>query len=157
MSCDAATKKGWRFESGQWIERSFLTNGLVIDGRPIFTRDEGGDTGVRFRDLDNDGGCELIVGNQHQNAVFAWSEQDNSWKKLAYNLPADTSIVDGQGRDAGLRFVDVTRMVTTTSCSRTKSGSHFTSLLQRPTNACFGRGWTARSLPANGVTPTRFR
>ena len=57
--------------------------------------------------MDNDGRCELIVGNPNQNAVFGWLEPEQTWKRLPYSLPAGTSIVDAQGRDAGLRFVDV--------------------------------------------------
>ena len=40
-------------------------------------------------------------------AVFKWSESERSWKKLAYALPRGTSIVDAEGRDAGIRFIDV--------------------------------------------------
>jgi len=62
---------------------------------------------VRLRDLDGDGICELIVGNASQNAVFRWLGVGRGWKRLTLTLPADTAIVDAQGRDAGLRFVDV--------------------------------------------------
>src|SRR2546427_248721 len=62
-------------------------------------------------DTDNtptaDGGCELIVGNESQSAVFSWSEADQRWKQLGYKLPEGAMIVDEQGRDAGLRFVDL--------------------------------------------------
>ena len=73
----------------------------------MLTAQNNRDTGVRLRDADNDGRCELIVGNPKQNAVFGWSETEQAWKKLAYALPAGTSIVDAEGRDSGLRFVDV--------------------------------------------------
>src|SRR5438445_3890293 len=65
------------------------------------------DRGVRLRDLDGDGDCELMVGNESQNAIFQWSADEKSWKRLPYSLPEQTAIVDAQGRDAGLRFVDV--------------------------------------------------
>ncbi len=39
--------------------------------------------------------------------VPSTNERTNGWRKLDYALPPGTSIVDAQGRDAGLRFVDV--------------------------------------------------
>ncbi len=91
----------WRFEAGAWKEDAALLSGL----EGIFTRQGGKDRGVRLRDATNDGTCELLVGNESQNAVYAWSE--NAWKRQSWTLPAGTSIVDAGGRDAGLRFVDV--------------------------------------------------
>jgi putative membrane-bound dehydrogenase-like protein len=91
----------WRFEGGAWKPDPALLAGL--DG--IFTRQGGRDRGVRLRDATNDGTCELIVGNDSQNAVFAWSE--GSWKRQPWALPPGTAIADAAGRDAGLRFVDV--------------------------------------------------
>jgi len=41
------------------------------------------DRGVRFRDLDGDGRCELLVGNETQNAIFRWSEEEKRWKRRA--------------------------------------------------------------------------
>src|SRR5439155_2541519 len=104
--------QAWSFDGAQWLEDASLINGLEIDGKPIFTamgdpaRGKR-DRGVRLRDLDHDGRCELIVGNESQNAAFSWSEEEESWKPLSYALPPNTSIVDAQGRDNGLRFVDI--------------------------------------------------
>jgi putative membrane-bound dehydrogenase-like protein len=107
-----AFSRAWTFEGAQWIEDAPLLDGLEVEGKPIFTaaRDPAGgmrDRGVRLRDLDRDGGCELIIGNESQNAAFAWSEAERSWKRLPYGLPGETSVVDGDGRDNGLRFVDI--------------------------------------------------
>ncbi len=97
----------WHFENGTWLEDKSLLNGLKLAGQPVLTSRDGTDRGVRLRDADNDGRCELLVGNETQNAVFGWFEAEHSWKKLAYSLPPGTSIVDAQGRDDGLRFVDI--------------------------------------------------
>src|SRR5207244_6558359 len=97
----------WDFEGEKWIEAKALQGGLDLNGEPVLTSRNARDRGVRLRDLDNDGRCELLVGNETQNAVFGWSEPEKSWKKLAYSLPPGTSIVDAEGRDNGLRFVDV--------------------------------------------------
>jgi len=46
----------------------------------------------------------LIVGNPQQHAVFAY--RSSGWQRLPFRLPEGTTIVDAEGRDAGLRFVD---------------------------------------------------
>jgi len=97
----------WRFENGMWAEDKALLSGLNLDGQPVLSLANNRDRGLRLHDADNDGVCELIVGNETQNAVFGWSDVQKSWKKLPYSLPRGTSIVDAQGRDNGLRFVDV--------------------------------------------------
>ncbi|PYM16818.1 MAG: dehydrogenase, partial [Verrucomicrobia bacterium] len=109
---DQAVAKAWSFDGAEWIEDGPLLNGLVVDGKPVLTATGDPvrgkrDRGVRLRDLDHDGRCELIVGNESQNAAFSWSEEEESWKPLSYALPPNTSIVDAQGRDNGLRFVDI--------------------------------------------------
>ncbi len=95
----------WRFDGKRWIADPKGLDGLELDG-PIMTSEAGLDRGVRLRDLDGDGVCELIVGNERQNGAFAWCE-NCGWKKLPFALPAGTAVADAQGRDAGLRFVDV--------------------------------------------------
>ncbi len=63
---------GWYFDGGRWVEDRTLLAGLEVEGRPVFTAREGRDRGVRLRDLDGDGRCECIAGNDSQPAVFAW-------------------------------------------------------------------------------------
>ena len=101
------TADAWRFDGREWIADPALLNGLELDGQPIFTSRANRDRGVRLRDINNDGVCELIVGNESQNAVFTWYAGEKRWKKLPYVLPPGTSIVDAEGRDNGLRFIDV--------------------------------------------------
>lgn len=100
-------KGAWQFDGEKWVTNKWLLNGLELDGQPILTSTQTRDRGVRLRDIDGDGICELIVGNDSQNAAFKWSEQEKSWKKLPYALPKGASIVDSLGRDNGLRFVDL--------------------------------------------------
>jgi len=98
----------WHFDGAAWQADPQGLAGLEADG-PVLTSAGGRDRGVRLRDLDGDCICELVVGNPQQQAVFAWSPEQHRWSRLGWSLPKNTAIADGQGRDAGLRFVDVNR------------------------------------------------
>ena len=95
----------WHFEGKGWHHDRKGLDGFDIDG-PVPTSRKGCDTGVRLRDLDLDGVCELIVGNPAQQGVFRWSAKLHTWQRLPFSLPKETTIVDTTGRDAGFRFVD---------------------------------------------------
>ncbi|NOX56743.1 MAG: polysaccharide deacetylase family protein [Planctomycetes bacterium] len=95
----------WHFDGRDWQRDPNGLRGLDQNG-PILTALGGRDRGVRLRDCDGDGRCELLVGNPEQNAVFSWSTR-HGWQRLPFALPAGTRIVDPHGRDAGLRFVDI--------------------------------------------------
>lgn len=97
----------WIFNGDKWVEDKEVLNGLEIDGKPILFSEKGIDRGVRLRDLDRDGYCELIVGNDKQNAVFEFNITKNKWERLPFSLPAGTAFVDAKGRDLGLRFLDL--------------------------------------------------
>ncbi|HZR21230.1 MAG TPA: PVC-type heme-binding CxxCH protein [Verrucomicrobiae bacterium] len=102
-----AAKGAWSFDGNDWQEVGNFFNGLTLRGQPVLTSEDGRDRGVRLRDVDNDGECELVVGNESQNAVFKWSDSELVWKKLPLTLPEGTSIVNAAGRENGLRFVDL--------------------------------------------------
>ncbi|HEY1173642.1 MAG TPA: PVC-type heme-binding CxxCH protein [Verrucomicrobiae bacterium] len=99
--------KVYTFGEDSWVSEPALLTGLQVEGEAVFTKAKGVDRGVRFRDVDKDGSCELIVGNATQNAVFSWNEGKKTWERRDFNLPRETSIVDAQGKDNGLRFVDI--------------------------------------------------
>ena len=99
--------RAWQFDGRRWVEDQSLLNGLSLNGQPVLTSFDYRDRGVRFRDVNHDGRCECIVGNDQQSAIFSWTDAEQQWKKLSYALPPGTRLVDGEGRDAGLRFVDV--------------------------------------------------
>jgi putative membrane-bound dehydrogenase-like protein len=102
-----STAGAWHFSDGKWVQNDELLAGLELDGRKIVTSEKGRDRGVRLRDLDVDGGCELIVSNDIQQAVFTWSDAEKRWVKLPFALPKDTALVNAAGKDNGLRFVDL--------------------------------------------------
>jgi peptidoglycan/xylan/chitin deacetylase (PgdA/CDA1 family) len=96
----------WHYDGSQWVADPRGLAGLEANGR-IYTALAGRDRGVRLIDLDGDGVCELIVGNPDQQAVFRWLPEEHGWERLPFALPQRVSIVDGQGRDAGWRLVDL--------------------------------------------------
>jgi len=97
----------WTFTGQEWTATDALLAGLDVEGQPVTTSAGGRDRGVRLRDLDGDGACELIVGDPDHGAVFRWDSRHQRWRRLPFHLPEGTTIVDGEGRDAGLRFVDL--------------------------------------------------
>src|SRR5207237_49119 len=90
----------------KWVEQPDLLKGLEFD-KSILTSQDGRDRGVRCRDIDKDGLCEIMVGNDDQRGVLRWSEEKGSWLKLPFSLPSATNLVTGDGQDNGLRFVDL--------------------------------------------------
>ena len=103
----ADSQAAWVFHDNGWHEASNFFNGLTIKGNNVLTYEAGRDRGVRLRDIDNDGQCELLVANESQNALFKWSEAEGSWKRLPFALPEGVSIVGASGQDSGLRFIDL--------------------------------------------------
>ena len=94
----------WEWSGGKWRAAPELLKGLPAGFR---TDRAGADAGVRLRDFDRDGRCELLVSNAQQNAIYGWSEQAQSWHLLDFALPAGSALTDAQGRDNGLRFTDL--------------------------------------------------
>jgi putative membrane-bound dehydrogenase-like protein len=97
----------WRFGGNQWVKDPALARGLETAGASVLTSTARHDRGERLRDVDGDGRCELIIGNEKDSAVYAWAPKEERWRKLPYALPAGTAFVDKEGRDAGLRQFDL--------------------------------------------------
>ena len=97
----------WHFVEGRWQRDNAMLAGLEINGQPIATHRADRDLGVRLRDLDGDGDCELIAGGPDHHGVFQWDAARKSWQQLPFQLPQQTAITTDQGYDAGLRFVDI--------------------------------------------------
>src|SRR5205823_6864956 len=81
------------FSNNAWAADTNVLRGLQINGEPVSTSVAGRDRGVRFRDLDNDGQTELIVGNEAHSAVFKWSAAEQSRKQQPVGFPSGASIV----------------------------------------------------------------
>lgn len=104
---DGNTAGLWHFDGRRWVEDAAGLDGLVLDGGPVQTAAGGQDLGVRLLDLNDDGICELLVGNPAQNAIFRWQGKGHGWKRLPIGLPEGIRIVTADGGDAGLRLVDL--------------------------------------------------
>lgn len=99
--------RAWRFAEGEWQDAAELVRGLEGIKPDGFTRPASGDIGLRLRDIDSDGRCELLLSNPQRQVILKWSVDDGQWKTNAFQFPQGAIIVDEEGRDAGLRFVDL--------------------------------------------------
>lgn len=107
LARDESTAGAWHFDGRAWVEDSRLLLGLVIDGEPVRVREGGRDRGVRLRDVDGDGVAELLVANERQHAIFAWSATERTWRRSDVRFPAEAAFVNARGEDSGLRFADL--------------------------------------------------
>jgi putative membrane-bound dehydrogenase-like protein len=98
---------GFHFDGDRWLLDDLLRQSLGTGHETVFTNRDGRDCGVRLRDLDKDGRCEVIVSNDKEQAIYRWSLEDKAWKRLPFALPAAISLVDATGRENGVRFVDI--------------------------------------------------
>jgi putative membrane-bound dehydrogenase-like protein len=90
----------WTWDGENWQSDGALETALPAI---VKARLANPDRGIRFRDFDNDGVCELLVNRD----IFSWSEKEMQWKPAGYSLPEGCAVVDDKGRDNGLRFVDL--------------------------------------------------
>ena len=108
MLCRTEQQSGaWRFKGTHWTAEPELLKGLEWEGQPVLTARGGRDRGVRFRDVDADGACELLLGNESQNAVFRWDSAARAWKRQSFALPSGAAFVTATGEDNGLRLRDL--------------------------------------------------
>ncbi len=84
----------------------FTTEPLPVGLSGLQTCVAGIDQGVRLRDLDNDGICEVIVANPKVQQILQRSGAGD-WNVVSEDIGAP--IVDADGQDAGVRFIDLDR------------------------------------------------
>lgn len=63
--------------------------------------------GTLLRDFDHDGVQEKLVSGPGGSEILRLDAATGAWEKAGYNLPEDVMFVDAEGKDAGLRFVDL--------------------------------------------------
>ncbi|MDE0735138.1 MAG: c-type cytochrome [Pirellulaceae bacterium] len=95
------TQGAWRWNGTAWRPAAELLRGI----EDVATTRGGRDRGLRLRDADGDGQSELIIANETRQDIYRWST--DSWKPADFGWPQAARIVNAEGQDAGLRFVDV--------------------------------------------------
>ncbi len=63
--------------------------------------------GTLLHDFDHDGTQERILAVGGTNQIQKWSAAKSAWEDAGYRLPDGVKPVDEQGREAGLRFIDL--------------------------------------------------
>ncbi len=91
-------KATYEFDDGE-LKRQPLPNSLMN----IATSIDGIDQGVRLRDIDDDGTSEIIVANEKTQVMMRTNDQ-GQWVDAG---PFPAPLVDQDGKDNGVRFVDL--------------------------------------------------
>jgi putative membrane-bound dehydrogenase-like protein len=89
--------RAWKFDGRAWAGDTPALHDIGGSYKPAFGK---GDAGVRLRDLDGDGRCEVI-------AVADGRISSRAGGTLPFRLPDGAALRDPEGRDNGVRFVDV--------------------------------------------------
>jgi putative membrane-bound dehydrogenase-like protein len=105
LAASEDVRGAWRYVGRRWQTDDRWLQGLELKGLPIQLSRKGVDQGVRLRDLSDNGRIELLVANPYQQGILTWSGE--RWETAPYSLPEEITLVDEQGRDAGLRLVDI--------------------------------------------------
>ncbi|REJ98767.1 MAG: dehydrogenase, partial [Planctomycetota bacterium] len=95
----------WHFDGQQWQRDEAFGDGPRHEGQSLITSREGRDQGVRLRDVDGDGVCEILVAGPERRYTLQRDAASNTWRPHSAVLPEP--LVDASGRDAGLRLVDL--------------------------------------------------
>lgn len=103
-----ALRGAWQFQDHAWIPAHQLTHGLELHGARILTHSGGHPAAARLIDVDDDGTCELIADHSNGCHVLQWSDARQRWI-VRITLPEHFRWHDEQGRDSGLRFIDLDR------------------------------------------------
>src|SRR5262249_9169478 len=132
-------KGAWSFAGDHGVAAQHLNDGLSTHGPTVWTAQSGKARGARLVDIDGDGRCEFVIGNDRQSAVFRWDDDAKVWLRTAA-LPSGAALVDEQGRARGLRFVDVDGdgLLDLVWSDDSEFGLHLCESVQR--------GWTRRIL-----------
>ncbi|MEX2577687.1 MAG: FG-GAP-like repeat-containing protein [Verrucomicrobiales bacterium] len=91
----------WVFRDGGWQPVEF-----AFSGKADLSLVSGG---YRFRDVNGDGLSDLIVNHAEANAIYLreGNEEPFSFREAPFALPRSGMLVDAEGKDGGLRFVDL--------------------------------------------------
>jgi hypothetical protein len=108
-SRETPASEWWQFDGKKWhganpqLENGFQVGEIGYQA----LKDAEKSGGRRLLDLDGDGICEVILSNPKHQGIFRWSAEKKKWEKLAFTLPSVATIVDANGNDNGVRFIDI--------------------------------------------------
>ena len=94
---DDKANEVWSYSNRDWVRSANLTRGIS----ELKTSENGVDRGLRFRDIDNNGTSELLA---NDGKVYEWN--GSKWNQTNSSLPDGVHMVNTNGMDNGLRFVD---------------------------------------------------
>jgi putative membrane-bound dehydrogenase-like protein len=97
----------WDVEKNAWIEFPELWNGWEGLESPWILSRNGVDQGMRFWDVDGDGFAEALMANPDRSSAWRWDAEALRWEKSDWTLPDGANVVDVNGRDDGLRWIDL--------------------------------------------------
>jgi hypothetical protein len=78
----------------------------IMEDTKRFEKALAGIDSLSLRDLDGDGICELITSKGEQR-ISSWSPAKGEWIALPFGPPPGAQIEDANGKDHGLRFIDL--------------------------------------------------
>jgi len=90
------------FRRGGWLDVTRQSGLAKVVGT---VHENGLDRGLRLRDLDGDGTSELLA--SVEGGVEVYRQGSSGWVPAGFSLPEGVRIVGEDGRDAGLRLVDI--------------------------------------------------
>ena len=88
----------------QFADNRFERKALPEELLPYRTSRQGVDQGVRLRDVDLDGISEILIANPETRLLFKLTS-DGKWTSNPQPFPF--AVVDAEGADNGLRFIDL--------------------------------------------------
>jgi len=97
----------WHFSNGAWVQDSGLLDNLKLHGQPVFTSLANRDQGVRLYDVLGTGQSQIVICNPKEQALFSLWDGPSRIAKLDFAFPPGVSIVTPEGKDNGVRFVDI--------------------------------------------------
>lgn len=97
----------WHYRDGTWQADDLMSQGIHLDATLCEAAANGHDIGLRLRDLDLDGRCEVVVLHPSVRKVWRWQANGSQWQEEPTWVPGDAALVTADGHDAGLRWVDL--------------------------------------------------
>lgn len=103
----SSTRRAWDFDGERWQPNLPLRQLFTENADRASSGELGGDLGMRFRDLDGDGLCEIVAANPTHRTMWGFDAETGNWVDRGWTIPEALVVADRVGRDVGTRFVDL--------------------------------------------------